>query len=44
MSNSHPVTLIIFEKNEENFLKNLILYLNLRIRLIIAPLLSIAFY
>jgi hypothetical protein len=44
MYNSYPVTLLIFEKNEENLKKNLILYLNLRIPLIIAPLLSTVFY
>jgi hypothetical protein len=44
MYKSHTVAFLVFEKNEENLKKNLILYLNLRSRLTIAPLLVIIFH
>jgi hypothetical protein len=44
MYESHTLAFLVFEKNEENLKKNLILYLNLRIRLTIAPLLGVIFH
>jgi hypothetical protein len=44
MYKRHTVAFLVFEKNEENFKKNLILYLNLRSRLTIASLLGIIFH
>jgi hypothetical protein len=41
---SHPVTLFVFEKNEENLKKSLRWCLDLQIRLTIAPLLNSPFH